>query len=41
MGFPSGSDGKQSACNTGNPGIDTWIGKIPWRRGYPLQYSGL
>ena len=24
------------------PGIDPWVGKIPWRRNiYPLQYSGL
>ena len=26
----------------GRPGLDPWVGKIPWRRkGYPLQYSGL
>ena len=31
--FPGGSDGKESACNAGNPGlIDPWVGKIPWRR---------
>ena len=24
------------------PGLDPWVGKIPWRKeGYPLQYSGL
>ena len=28
-GFPGGSDGKESACNVGDPGS---IGKIPWRR---------
>ena len=25
MGFPGGSDGKESACNP-------WVGMIPWRR---------
>ena len=42
LGFPGGSDGKESACNAGDPGL------IPgWRRspgegdGYPLQYSCL
>ena len=29
MGFPGGSDSKESACNTGDLG---WVGKIPWRR---------
>ena len=40
--FPGGSDGKESACNAGDPGL------IPrWRRspgegnGSPLQYSRL
>ena len=42
IGFPSGSDGKESACNAGDLGFDPWIGKIPWRRdGNPLQYSCL
>ena len=27
-----GSDGKASVCNTGDPGFDRWVGKIPWRR---------
>ena len=27
-----GSDGKESACNAGDPGFDPWVGKIPWRR---------
>ena len=26
-GFPGGSAGKESACN-----VETWVGKIPWRR---------
>ena len=33
-----GSDGKESACNVGDP----WIGKIPGEEnGNPLQYSCL
>ena len=28
LGFPGGSDGKETACNARNPGF----GKIPWRR---------
>ena len=42
MGFPCGSDGKESTCNAGD------LGSIPrWERspgkgnGYPLQYSCL
>ena len=41
-GFPGASDGKESACNAGDPGL------IPWLRrssggghGNPLQYSCL
>ena len=30
--FPTGSVGKESACNAGDPGFDPWVGKIPWRR---------
>ena len=30
-GFSSGSDRKESACNTGDPGFSPWVGKIPWR----------
>ena len=32
--FPGGSDVKESACNTGNPGSNLWVRKIPWRREY-------
>ena len=36
LGFPGGSDGKESACNAGDPGLipgfDPWVGRIPWRR---------
>ena len=31
-GFPGGSPGKESACQFGIPGFDSWVGKIPWRR---------
>ena len=34
MGFPSGSDSKESACNAGDLGFDPWIGKLPWRRAW-------
>ena len=40
--FPSGSDGKESACNTGNPGSITGSGRSPGKEnGYPLSYSCL
>ena len=26
------SDGKESACNAGQPGFDPWVRKIPWRK---------
>ena len=29
---PSGSEGKEFACNAGDPRFDPWVGKIPWRR---------
>ena len=31
-GCPGGSDGKQSACNAGDPGWIPWAWKISWRR---------
>ena len=35
LGFPSGSDSKESTCNVGDLGsINTWVGKIPWRRAW-------
>ena len=43
MGFPGGSDSKESACNAGDPG---WVPGL-WRsqpgegNGNPLQYSCL
>ena len=32
MGFPGGSDGKESTCNAGDPGLIPGLGKICWRR---------
>ena len=29
-GFPAGSDGKEPACNAGDPGSTPVVGKIPW-----------
>ena len=41
MGFPGGSDGKESACNAGDLGSIPRLGRCPGERnGYPLQYSG-
>ena len=42
-GFLCGSDGKESACNAGDPGsIPPGLGRSPIRgHGYPLQYSCL
>ena len=43
-GFPGSSDGKESACNLGDQGIDPWVGKIPWKREWktptPVFLSG-
>ena len=45
MGFPGGSDHKESACNAGDLGSIPGSGRSPWEgeegEGYPLQYSGL
>ena len=38
MGFPGSSADKEPACNAGDPGFDSWVGKIPWIA-YPLRYS--
>ena len=32
MGFPGVSDGKESACNEGDPGSIPGLGRFPWRR---------
>ena len=42
MGFPGGSDGKESTCNVGDLGSIAGLGRSPREGyGYPLQYSGL
>ena len=42
MGFPGGSDGKESACNVGDPGLIPELGKSPREgNGNSLQYSCL
>ena len=41
-GFPGDSDGKESACNAGHPGlIPAWGRSAGEGSGYPLQYSCL
>ena len=42
LGFPDGSDGKESACNAGDWGSIPGLGRTPSEgNGYPLQYSCL
>ena len=42
MGFPGGSDGKESACNVGDLGLIPESGRSPGEgNGYPFQYSCL
>ena len=42
LGFPSGSDGKESSCNAGDPGSIPRSGRSPGEgTGNPLQYSCL
>ena len=42
MGFPGGSDGQESACNGGDLGLITGLGKSPGEgHGNPFQYSCL
>ena len=31
-GFPDSSASKESAYNAGGPRLDSWVGKIPWKR---------
>ena len=40
LGFPGGLDGKESACNVGDPGLISGLGRSSGEgNGYPLQYS--
>ena len=42
MGFPGGSDGKESACNAGDLASIPGLGRSPGGgNGNPLHYSGL
>ena len=42
MSFPGGSDGKESACNGGDPDSIPGLGRSPGEaNGYTLQYSSL
>ena len=42
MGFPCGSADKESACNAGDLGLISELGRSPGEgNGYPRQYSGL
>ena len=42
LGFPDGSDGKESACNAGEPGLVPGLGRSPGEgHGHSLQYSCL
>ena len=42
MGFPGGSDGKESASNAGDLGSIPGLERSPGKgNGYPLQYSCL
>ena len=42
MGFPGGSDSKESACNTGDLGLILGLGKSPGGgNGNPLWYCCL
>ena len=41
-GFSGGSEGRESACNAGDLGLISGLGRSPEEEnGYPLQYSGL
>ena len=42
MGFPAGSDGKESACSEGDLGLILGLGRSPGGgKDYPLPFSGL
>ena len=42
MGFPGGSDGKESVCNAGDLGLVPRSGRYPGEgNGYTVQYSCL
>ena len=42
LGVPGGSDGKESACSTGDPSSIPWLGRSPGKGNRkPLRYSCL
>ena len=41
LGFPDGSDGKESACNARDLGLISESGSLGEGNGYPLQYPCL
>ena len=42
LGFPGDLDGKESACNVGDPDLIPGLGRSPGEgNDYPLQYSAL
>ena len=42
LGFPGGSESKESACNAGDLGLSPGLGRSPGEgNGNPLQYSCL
>ena len=42
VGFPGSSDGKESACSSGDLNLIPGLGRSPGEgNGYPLQYSHL
>ena len=42
LGFPRGSAGKEFACNVGDLGSISGVGRFLGEgKGYPVQYSGL
>ena len=41
MGFPGGSDGKESACSAGDPGLIPRSGRSTEGNAYSLQYFSL
>ena len=36
LGFPGGSDGKESACKVGGVGLNPGSGRFPWKRKWQL-----
>lgn len=32
LGFAGGTDHKESACSSGDPGFHSWVRRVPWRR---------